>query len=131
MRYKDSSGTTVLPTPPPLANARRPIAPGIAWVHFMTTELDRRWRLIDISHHLCQVAEKQGDWEEAKRHISNQLRLLVKQCQTIELLEPGFITYAMNEKSFLETWEKLGITDLAVIEAIHRGQVDPLAGEAS
>ena len=27
----------MLPTPPPLANARRPLAPGIAWAHFMET----------------------------------------------------------------------------------------------
>lgn len=91
----------------------------------MTNELDRRWRMIDRLQEPTAVAIDQKDWPEASRLVSTRVRLLVRNIQAIELDEPGFITYLLKQPQTIEFWERLGITDRAEMEAIHRGQIDP------
>lgn len=91
----------------------------------MTTEIDRRWLLVDKLHETSNVAIEQKDWPEVSRLMSTRLRLIVRNIQAIELKEPGFITYLLQQKEGLEMWESLGITNRDCVEAILRGRVDP------
>ena len=91
----------------------------------MTTEVDRRWRLIDRLDQVCDVAIEQQDFEEVKRLISTRLRLIVCNMQAIELDEPGFMEYVLSQKETYSYWADFGVTDPNLVKAIHRGQVDP------
>jgi len=105
--------------------ASDPYAPGHAWVDFMTTEIDRRWRLIDKLDEVSDIAIKQQDFEEVKRLISTRLRLIVCNMQAIELNEPGFMEYVLSQEETYSYWADFGITDPKVVRAIHRGEIDP------
>ena len=93
----------------------------------MTTELDRRWQLIDKLEGLSEVALQQQDWNEFTQLVNNRLRLLISNCQAIELDEPGFMEYLLSQKDTYTFWATLGFTDCSVVRAIHRGQIDPWA----
>ena len=91
----------------------------------MTTEIDRRWRLIDKLDEISDIALKQQDWEEWNRLFNTRLRLIVCNMQAIELNEPGFMEYVLSQKETYSYWADFGITDPKVVRAIYRGQIDP------
>lgn len=93
----------------------------------MTTEFERRFRLINKTMDLTETAIEQRDDEQITLLLRNNLRLIITQVQAMELASPGYISEIIKQKPFLELWEKLGVTDREVIEQIYRGQADPFS----
>ena len=105
-----------------------PFITGIACLHYMepVTELERRELLFDHSQKQLKEAlsSKSYDPVEASRLLKNITRLMVSLTQAYELQTPGLITQFIKQQECLDTWAQFGITDVKIIEAIYRGQID-------
>ena len=87
---------------PAPGRASDPYAPGIAWAHFMTTEFDRRNRLMDKCLELANLAFEQKDVETGGLMLSKALQLLNTQLNACELMQPGFIASLKDSPDWVD-----------------------------
>ena len=79
-----------------------PLVPGKAWPHCMTTEFDRRDRLMDKCLDLAHLAFEQKDLKTGELMLIKAFDLLGTQLNAMELMQPGVIKELQKSPEFIE-----------------------------